>query len=601
MVAKTRLGTPLLFDIVTGDIVGYKDEDGGEVYFGNLNISGDLASQDPGKGSSLVAYKGRTVYERLSDTPSLEDYGASAVDGVTSNQDRWVAAAAANQGGQVWVAKTFVSDANIPLFHGVTWVGPGALKRGATTYKVQNSGENRNILYVSPSGTEDGLSAAQPASILNVFDYLKAKGPVLGGRWRISMAAGTYPPVTTQITGFAAENYVEVHGPVVSYGVPTAIIDAAAGAWCLYFTGGFSVWLKDVKGINATGNSVAAPFICDNMNICFADNVHTNNTQWAGVNANNCSRLIVYGGRFENSVTSGLKGYGGTLVSIGRDGFRPQLVSCAQGVALQGGAYGHVDYCDYSNCQTGLEATYQVHASAYQSTFTNCPVAIECDVETSNVNMDAFTLANMSGVGNIMRCVGSPVPSERGYERQYWPFSGTNGRSSYGYTTYTVPNVKYQYSNNGTTAGFNLSALAPATALWESNGNTIIAMAAPDASYSAIWAANSTSARHCELRASNGTWSMLFNGTAAFTFSSVRMAPSVALTPLGSQALNWGDGFIQRLRPGAGIAIWTSGTGTPEGVLTAPVGSLYTRSDGGAATTLYVKETGAGNTGWVAK
>ena len=46
---------------------------------------------------------------------------------------------------------------------------------------------------------------------------------------------------------------------------------------------------------------------------------------------------------------------------------------------------------------------------------------------------------------------------------------------------------------------------------------------------------------------------------------------------------------------------WTSGSGSPESVVTAPVGSLYTRTDGGASTTLYVKETGTGSTGWVAK
>jgi len=42
-------------------------------------------------------------------------------------------------------------------------------------------------------------------------------------------------------------------------------------------------------------------------------------------------------------------------------------------------------------------------------------------------------------------------------------------------------------------------------------------------------------------------------------------------------------------------------SGTPEGAVTAAVGTLYLRTDGGAATTLYVKESGAGNTGWVAK
>lgn len=43
------------------------------------------------------------------------------------------------------------------------------------------------------------------------------------------------------------------------------------------------------------------------------------------------------------------------------------------------------------------------------------------------------------------------------------------------------------------------------------------------------------------------------------------------------------------------------GSGTPEGNVTAPVGARYSRTDGGAGTSFYVKESGAGNTGWVAK
>ena len=45
----------------------------------------------------------------------------------------------------------------------------------------------------------------------------------------------------------------------------------------------------------------------------------------------------------------------------------------------------------------------------------------------------------------------------------------------------------------------------------------------------------------------------------------------------------------------------TFGTGSPEGVKSAKVGTLYLRTDGGAGSTLYVKEAGTGNTGWVAK
>lgn len=48
-------------------------------------------------------------------------------------------------------------------------------------------------------------------------------------------------------------------------------------------------------------------------------------------------------------------------------------------------------------------------------------------------------------------------------------------------------------------------------------------------------------------------------------------------------------------------SIVTSGAGSPEGAVTASVGSLYMRTEGGAGTSLYVKESGTGNTGWAAK
>lgn len=47
--------------------------------------------------------------------------------------------------------------------------------------------------------------------------------------------------------------------------------------------------------------------------------------------------------------------------------------------------------------------------------------------------------------------------------------------------------------------------------------------------------------------------------------------------------------------------VWLlSGNGTPEGSVTAAPGSLYANFGGGSTTTLYVKESGAGNTGWAA-
>jgi hypothetical protein len=69
------------------------------------------------------------------------------------------------------------------------------------------------------------------------------------------------------------------------------------------------------------------------------------------------------------------------------------------------------------------------------------------------------------------------------------------------------------------------------------------------------------------------------------------------------QRVSWtADGVLAR---GLGAAQpdvkFVVGAGTPEGAVTAAPGSLYQRTNGGANTSLYVKESGTGNTGWVAK
>lgn len=65
----------------------------------------------------------------------------------------------------------------------------------------------------------------------------------------------------------------------------------------------------------------------------------------------------------------------------------------------------------------------------------------------------------------------------------------------------------------------------------------------------------------------------------------------------GVARTNSTEGFLM----GSGGAGVYSGTASPEGVLTASVGSTFARRDGGALTSSYVKESGVGNVGWVAK
>lgn len=59
-------------------------------------------------------------------------------------------------------------------------------------------------------------------------------------------------------------------------------------------------------------------------------------------------------------------------------------------------------------------------------------------------------------------------------------------------------------------------------------------------------------------------------------------------------------GGTPTLRSRMGQTQLFEGNGSPESVVTAAVGSVYRRLNGGAGTTLFIKESGTGSTGWVA-
>lgn len=99
------------------------------------------------------------------------------------------------------------------------------------------------------------------------------------------------------------------------------------------------------------------------------------------------------------------------------------------------------------------------------------------------------------------------------------------------------------------------------------------------------------------------------DGVAAFKFDGSTFRPAVAgAVTIGTATFTFLNSRIttmitQAIRHGMSVngPVDTSGTGSPEGVVTGPVSSTYRRTDGGAGTSFYVKESGAGNTGWVAK
>ena len=89
------------------------------------------------------------------------------------------------------------------------------------------------------------------------------------------------------------------------------------------------------------------------------------------------------------------------------------------------------------------------------------------------------------------------------------------------------------------------------------------------------------------------------NRVAVDLNSATYEVPSLSTTS-GSRPSLQHSNFVAR-NGSSGIEI-REGSGSPEGVVTAPVGSAYIRSDPGTiATWLYGKMSGTGNTGWVAK
>ncbi|MFE1598173.1 hypothetical protein [Methylobacterium sp. ID0610] len=94
-------------------------------------------------------------------------------------------------------------------------------------------------------------------------------------------------------------------------------------------------------------------------------------------------------------------------------------------------------------------------------------------------------------------------------------------------------------------------------------------------------------------------------GTAPVERLTITQAGHIFPVTNGGQDLGFSDRRFRNLnainmRFGGGRLL-TSGTGSPEGVVAAPPGSIYMREDGESNTTLYVKASGTWNTGWVAK
>jgi hypothetical protein len=94
------------------------------------------------------------------------------------------------------------------------------------------------------------------------------------------------------------------------------------------------------------------------------------------------------------------------------------------------------------------------------------------------------------------------------------------------------------------------------------------------------------------------------SGVAFYAIELVGTGNTVTTNQLASSStLIQNTGIVNTMTAnrGTGLPLELYGTGSPEGVVAAPVGSTYRRTDGGAGTSIYQKEANTTSAGWVAK
>lgn len=242
--------------------------------------------------------------------------------------------------------------------------------------------------------------------------------------------------------------------------------------------------------------------------------------------------------------------------------------------------------------------------------FSNVRYAIYCNSPISGLKVRA----NYYG-GNTYCALYAVKTEYTGYE--YESGSSTSG--------FLGPEVHTGFSSGVSASQLTFSGVS-ISGDWLTRGSQL----APDKSYTDNWYPNgmtNTGWRHSS--SANGRYrNTVYSGIAGtmsgnqFTCTTTADARKFnggdkVSTSIGSStfisSVNYDTGVITVDGTASGAAtishtsaasfvgVSLSGFGTPEASVTAPMGSVYLNVAGGAGTTLYVKQSGTGNTGWVGK
>jgi hypothetical protein len=577
------------------------------------NETGKRANTAPRVGNCIL-----DVADSMSDALDVTSYGATTANTGAANDPLIalaITAATAAGADLYWPAGTYQSAASIASLHAVRHRGPGAIQRGSDVFYLDPKYGQQNALYVSTTGTggNDGLSASQSTTPDAAFAALYNYGPILSGVWTVQFAAGTYAR-TAQLTleGLGSVDYLRIRGANVggSPNAPTTILDGATstgGVIGMYFRANMRVAVYDIQVKNFASTD-AHGIIIDRFTEGVFTNVWTTGNNQAGIHADSACRLYIYGGTHSLNVNYNIRAYAGCIVSMGTTGVAGKVTvgnvtfGGGAGIHIRDHSSGHVDYTDITGVTGsggGLEITNQSRVHLVSVVFSGCYYNIRCDEQSTYIE---DTVTHGAASAHDVACWGFSIPTA---DQQNVYYDTTTGFFKFGRSDVLVPKCLVEVANPATAqwgGAFNSSVLLGIT----SAADSYFGLAGGNAGSCGIHFADVAGNRQgvIEYVHASDYMQMRVNAIDAFRWFSDSSANGYYRSEVtGANAASLGDATHpwSKVYSGAAGIFWTSGSGSPESAVTAPVGSLYSRTDGGATTSLYVKTSGTGNTGWTAK
>jgi len=535
----------------------------------------------------------------------IDATGLGAVSGGPAGANTTAIAAAVARAiatnGEVYLPEgTFETNASIPDLHTVRWRGSGRILRGSDTFYVEPKPGQTNRLYVATTGSaaNDGLTASQPRnSIQSAFDAMENYGPMLGGNWRVQVAAGTYTNQPVLVEGLQSADYIVVAGATVAMNAtPTVRFDGtgATAVEAMAFAHNMIVKVENIRFQNWTVLD-SAGLVARHRVQLWAYNVHADTVDETGLYAQAQSRLYVQGGNYTNC-SKGIRVAQQSTFTIGQGGDVVTCQDCEYGAHLRNQSAGVVVNAEFIDCT--VYGVQLLHSS--EARFTSC--LFDGNSVGINITGSAWFDDGCTFTGNTVD-VETPQHSGELFESFAYFYEHATGRHGWGATSAAfTAGTKYHFRALDAGGVFHAGAsmgLEAADPVFSFLTDNVSATA-----FGGIYFAKpgGTSIGQFVYRYDDNSLRFTVGSTAMCRMYSTDIRPNADnTTALGTTAARWAASHVV-LRHWTSTVFDSSGTGTPEGAVTANIGSTYRRTDGGAGTSFYVKESGNGaNTGWVAK